>query len=164
MGASCYGSTSKATEAAPCQDGSGACLHDPRFIKPGSLAATEISGSMAFGLAQPTLMANTGRQLMQIWMKLCGGMKLMKGNAVAATIIVTAVASVLGYTCATAYLTCRDYGYTAAVDWTWLALSYFPVRTVRPDDFWLATMIIGGFACVGLIFVAASVRRSRYEG
>ena len=77
--------------------------------------------------------------------------------------IVTAIAGILGYVCATSYLTFRDYGFTAAVDWTWLARSYFPLRTVRPDDFWLATMIIGGFACVGLIFAAVTVRRSRYQ-
>ncbi|MEO9517176.1 MAG: hypothetical protein ABJH45_16455, partial [Paracoccaceae bacterium] len=28
--------------------------------------------------------------------------------------------------------------------WTWLARSYFPLRTIRPDDFWLATSIVAG--------------------
>lgn len=87
------------------------------------------------------------------------------GKAVAAVVVLTFVASVLGYVCATAYLTFREYGFTAAVDWTWLARSYFPLRTVRPDDFWLATSIIGGFCVVGLVGAALLIyqRRARYD-
>lgn len=92
-------------------------------------------------------------------------MAMTGGKAVAATVVVTAVAGILGYICATAYFTFRDYGFTAAVDWAWLARSYFPLRTVRPDDFWLATSIIGGFCLVGLIGAALLIyqRRARYE-
>ncbi|AUR22539.1 hypothetical protein [Phaeobacter inhibens] len=87
------------------------------------------------------------------------------GKAVATAIVATLIAGALGYACATAYLTFRDYGFTAAVDWTWLARSYFPLRTVRPDDFWLASTIIGGFSLVGLIGAALLIyqRRARYE-
>lgn len=87
------------------------------------------------------------------------------GKAVAAVVVFTLIACALGYVCATAYLTFRDYGFTAAVDWTWLARSYFPLRTVRPDDFWLATTIIGGFSLVGLGGAALLLfqRRARYE-
>lgn len=87
------------------------------------------------------------------------------GKALATAIVATLIAGALGYACATAYLTFRDYGFTAAVDWTWLARSYFPLRTVRPDDFWLASTIIGGFSLVGLIGAALLIyqRRARYD-
>ena len=82
-----------------------------------------------------------------------------------AAIVLTVLAGGLGYVCTTAYLTFRDYGFTANVDWSWLARSYFLLRTVRPDDFWLATTIIGGFSLVGLIGAALLIyqRRARYD-
>ena len=87
------------------------------------------------------------------------------GKAVAAVVVFTIIGCSLGYVCATAYLTFRDYGFTASVDWAWLARSYFPLRIVRPDDFWLATSIIGGFCLVGLIGAALLIyqRRARYD-
>ena len=92
-------------------------------------------------------------------------MKMSGGKALAATVVVTAVAGILGYICATAYFTFRDYGFTAAVDWAWLARSNFPLRAVRPDDFWLATSIIGGFCLVGLFGAALLIyqRRAGYD-
>lgn len=64
-------------------------------------------------------------------------------------LFVTALTLCLGYACATAYFTFRDFGFTADIDWFWLARSYLPLRTVRPDDFWTATAVIGGFGSIG---------------
>lgn len=76
------------------------------------------------------------------------GMK--KSIAIPFGLLIIAATLTLGYVCASAYFTFRDYGVTAQIDWFWLARSYFPLRTARPDDFWLATAILGAFGFVGL--------------
>ena len=60
----------------------------------------------------------------------------------------------MGYVIATAFLTFRDYGIKAEIDFFWLAQNYFGLRDFRPNDFRLANLIIGGFGLAGLLLSA----------
>jgi type IV secretion system protein VirD4 len=70
-------------------------------------------------------------------------------------VLLTLVFSALGYVAATAYFTFRDFGLRAELDFFWIAQSYLDWRLIRPSDFQLVNIIIGGFTLLGLVVSAA---------
>ena len=58
-----------------------------------------------------------------------------KGKIAVGVILLTLVSAAVGYVVATAYLTFRDYGLSAEIDFFWLAQNYLDMRIVRPNDF-----------------------------
>lgn len=77
-----------------------------------------------------------------------------KGKIVVGIFLLTIVFAAVGYVVATAYLTFRDYGIRAEIDFFWLAQNYFGLRDVRPNDFRLVSLIVGGFTLAGLLLSA----------
>ncbi len=77
-----------------------------------------------------------------------------KGRIAIGIILLTLVSLALGYVVATAFLTFRDYGMNADLDFLWLAQNYLDLRSYRPDDFRLVNLIVGGFGFAGLLLSA----------
>jgi type IV secretion system protein VirD4 len=77
-----------------------------------------------------------------------------KGKIVVGIFLLTIVFAAVGYVVASAYLTFRDYGIRAEIDFFWLAQNYFGLRDVRPNDFRLVNLIVGGFTLAGLLLSA----------
>ncbi|ATF04025.1 Type IV secretory pathway, VirD4 component (plasmid) [Phaeobacter gallaeciensis] len=77
-----------------------------------------------------------------------------KGKIAVGVILLTLVSAAVGYVIASAYLTFRDYGLSAEIDFFWLAQNYLDMRTVRPNDFERVNLIIGGFALAGMLLSA----------
>ncbi|MEB3421529.1 type IV secretory system conjugative DNA transfer family protein [Salipiger marinus] len=77
-----------------------------------------------------------------------------KGKIAVGVILLTLVSAAVGYVVATAYLTFRDYGLSAEIDFFWLAQNYLDMRIVRPNDFEKVNLIIGGFALAGMLLSA----------
>ena len=77
-----------------------------------------------------------------------------KGKIVVGIFLLTIVFAAVGYVVATAYLTFRDYGIRAEIDFFWLAQNYLGLRDVRPNDFRLVNLIVGGFTLAGLLLSA----------
>jgi len=77
-----------------------------------------------------------------------------KGKIAVGVILLTLVSAAVGYVVATAYLTFRDYGLSAEIDFFWLAQNYLDMRIVRPNDFDKVNLIIGGFALAGMLLSA----------
>jgi len=69
-------------------------------------------------------------------------------------ILLTLLSAGFGYVFASAFLTFRDLGLRAEIDFLWLARNYMSLRQVRPDDFQLANLIIGGTAFAGMLLSA----------
>ncbi|CTQ34457.1 Conjugal transfer protein TraG [Jannaschia rubra] len=78
-----------------------------------------------------------------------------KGKIAVGVVLLTLVFAAMGYVAATAYLTFRDYGIRAEIDFSWVARSYLDWRIIRPDDFQMVNLIVGGFTAVGLLASAA---------
>ena len=78
-----------------------------------------------------------------------------KGRIAVGIVFLTAVFAAMGYVVATAYLTYRDFGLGAEIDFLWVAERYLDWRAIRPDDARLVELIAGGFAAVGLLASAA---------
>ena len=78
-----------------------------------------------------------------------------KGKIAVGIVLLTLVFAAIGYVVATAYLTFRDYGVRAEIDFFMIARSYLDWRIVRPDDFQMVNVIVGGFTAVGLVASAA---------
>ena len=78
-----------------------------------------------------------------------------KGRIFAGVITFALLGAAIGYVVATAYITFTRYGVSAEIDFLMLARDYLPMRTVRPDQFKIVNIIIGGFAVVGLLLSAA---------
>ena len=55
----------------------------------------------------------------------------------AGVILVTLVAGGMGYAIASAVLTFKDLGFSADIDFAYIAQSYLVIRDRRPDDFQL---------------------------
>ena len=77
-----------------------------------------------------------------------------KGRIFVGIIVLTLVSLAMGYVIATAFLTFRDYGIRAEIDFFWLAQNYFGLRDFRPNDFRLVNLIVGGFGLAGLLLSA----------
>ena len=77
-----------------------------------------------------------------------------KGRIFVGIIVLTLVSLAMGYVIATAFLTFRDYGIKAEIDFFWLAQNYFGLRDFRPNDFRLVNLIVGGFGLAGLLLSA----------
>ena len=77
-----------------------------------------------------------------------------KGRIFVGIIVLTLVSLAMGYVFATAFLTFRDYGIKAEIDFFWLAQNYFGLRDFRPNDFRLVNFIVGGFGLAGLLLSA----------
>ncbi|WP_299720540.1 type IV secretory system conjugative DNA transfer family protein [uncultured Tateyamaria sp.] len=77
-----------------------------------------------------------------------------KGKIAAGIFLLTAVFVAIGYVVATAFLTFRDYGMNAELDFIWLAENYTGLQRFRPDDFRLVNLIVGGFGVTGLLLSA----------
>ena len=78
-----------------------------------------------------------------------------RGKIAAGIVLLTLVFAAIGYVVATAYLTFRDYGVRAEIDFLMIARGYLDWRIIRPDDFQMVNVIVGGFAAVGLVASAA---------
>jgi type IV secretion system protein VirD4 len=70
-------------------------------------------------------------------------------------VLVTLVAGAMGYTIASAVLTFKALGFSADIDFGYIAQNYFWIRDRRPDDFQLINLIIGGAAVAGLMMSLA---------
>ena len=58
-------------------------------------------------------------------------------------VLVTLVAGAMGYTIASAVLTFKALGFSADIDFGYIAQNYLWIRDRRPDDFQLINLIIG---------------------
>jgi len=70
-------------------------------------------------------------------------------------VLVTLVAGAMGYTIASAVLTFKALGFSADIDFGYVAQNYLWIRDRRPDDFQLINLIIGGCAVAGLMMSLA---------
>ncbi|MBB5723546.1 type IV secretion system protein VirD4 [Loktanella ponticola] len=70
-------------------------------------------------------------------------------------VLVTLVAGAMGYTIASAVLTFKALGFSADIEFGYIAQNYFWIRDRRPDDFQLINLIIGGAAVAGLMLSLA---------
>ncbi|WP_394199160.1 type IV secretory system conjugative DNA transfer family protein [Litoreibacter albidus] len=70
-------------------------------------------------------------------------------------VLVTLVAGAMGYTIASAVLTFKSLGFSADIDFGYIAQNYLWIRDRRPDDFQLVNLIIGGAAVAGLMMSLA---------
>jgi type IV secretion system protein VirD4 len=77
-----------------------------------------------------------------------------KGKIAVGIVLLTILSLVLGYVVATAFLTFRDYGIRAELDFWWLAQNYLDMRSYRPQDVRLVNLIVGGFGLAGLLLSA----------
>lgn len=78
-----------------------------------------------------------------------------KGRIALGVVLVTLVAIAIGYVIASAVLTFRDLGFQAEIDFFYIAQNYRAIRAVRPDDFRLINLIMGGAGVVGLLMSLA---------
>ena len=70
-------------------------------------------------------------------------------------VLVTLVAGAMGYTIASAVLTFKALGFSADIDFGYIAQNYVWIRDRRSDDFQLIHLIIGGAAVAGLMMSLA---------
>ena len=73
-----------------------------------------------------------------------------RGRIALGIVLLTVLSAGFGYVFASAFLTFRDLGLRAEIDFLWLARNYLSLRQMRPDDFQLANLIIGGTAFAGM--------------
>ncbi|MEO1346987.1 MAG: type VI secretion protein, partial [Pseudomonadota bacterium] len=77
-----------------------------------------------------------------------------RGRIALGIVLLTLLSAAFGYVFASAFLTFRDLGLRAEIDFLWLARNYLSLRQVRPDDVQLANLIIGGTAFAGMLLSA----------
>ena len=77
-----------------------------------------------------------------------------RGRVALGIFLLTVLSAGFGYVFASAFLTFRDLGLRAEIDFLWLARNYLSLRQGRPDDFQLANLIIGGTAFAGMLLSA----------
>ncbi|WP_424968414.1 type IV secretory system conjugative DNA transfer family protein [Dinoroseobacter sp. S375] len=77
-----------------------------------------------------------------------------RGRIALGILLLTLLSAGFGYVFASAFLSFRDLGLRAEIDFLWLARNYLSLRQVRPDDFQLANLIIGGTAFAGMLLSA----------
>ena len=78
-----------------------------------------------------------------------------KASIAIGVVLVTLVVGAMGYTIASAVLTFKALGFSADIDFGYIAQNYFWIRDRRPDDFQLINLIIGGAAVAGLMMSLA---------
>jgi len=82
-----------------------------------------------------------------------------KGRLALGVVLVTLVAIAIGYVIASAVVTFRDLGFRAEIDFFYIAQNYRAIGAVRPDDFRLINLIMGGAGVAGLMMsLAMSVK------
>lgn len=77
-----------------------------------------------------------------------------RGRIALGIVLLTVLSAGFGYVFASAFLTFRDLGLRAEIDFLWLARNYLSLRQVRPHDFQFANLIIGGTAFAGMLLSA----------
>ena len=77
------------------------------------------------------------------------------GRLALGVILVTLVAIAIGYVLASAVLTFKDLGFRAEIDFVHIAQNYLAIRDIRPDDFRLINLIMGGAGVAGLMLSLA---------
>ena len=77
-----------------------------------------------------------------------------KGKIATGIVLLTLLFLAIGYVIATAFLTFRDFGMNADLDFMWLAQNYRGLQQYRPDDVRLVNLIVGGFGLAGLLLSA----------
>ena len=77
------------------------------------------------------------------------------GRLALGVILVTLVAIAIGYVLASAVLTFKDLGFRAEIDFVYIAQNYLAIRDIRPDDFRLINLIMGGAGVAGLMLSLA---------
>jgi type IV secretion system protein VirD4 len=70
-------------------------------------------------------------------------------------VLVTFVAGAMGYTIASAVLSFKSLGFSANIEFGYIAQNYLWIRDSRPDDFQLINLIVGGCAVAGLMMSLA---------
>lgn len=70
-------------------------------------------------------------------------------------VLVTLLAIGMGYALASAVLTFKDLGFQSEIDFTYIAENYTALRAMRPDDFQLVNLIMGGAGVAGLMMSLA---------
>jgi len=78
-----------------------------------------------------------------------------KGRLALGVVLVTLVAIAIGYVLASAVLTFKDLGFQAEIDFFYIVDNYLAIRDIRPDDFRLINLIIGGAGVAGLMMSLA---------
>ena len=78
-----------------------------------------------------------------------------KGRLAIGVVLVTVVAIAIGYVIASAVLTFRNLGFQADIDFFYIANNYRTIGAVRPDDFRLINLIMGGAGVAGLMMSLA---------
>lgn len=77
-----------------------------------------------------------------------------KGKMALGIVLLTLVGAALGYVIASAWMSFRDFGLRADIDFFFIAQNYFGLRQFRFDDFRLINLIIIGFGLAGLLLSA----------
>lgn len=77
------------------------------------------------------------------------------GRLAVGIVLVTLVAVTVGYVIASAAMTFRDMGFQADIDFFYIAENYLRFRDVRPVDFRLINLIMGGAGVLGLLISLA---------
>ncbi|KHQ49936.1 type IV secretory system conjugative DNA transfer family protein [Mameliella alba] len=78
-----------------------------------------------------------------------------KGRLALGVVLVTLVATLIGYVIASAVVTFRDLGFRAEIDFFYIAQNYRTIGAARPDDFRLINLIMGGAGVAGLMMSLA---------
>lgn len=78
-----------------------------------------------------------------------------KGKLAIGVMLVTLVAIAIGYVLASAVLTFKDLGFKAEIDFFYIVNNYRTIGAVRPDDFQLINLIMGGAGVAGLMISLA---------
>lgn len=77
-----------------------------------------------------------------------------KGKMAVGILLLTLVGLAFGYVIASAWMSFRDYGLSAEIDFFYIAQNYLGLRNNRPDDFRLINLIVVGFGLAGLLLSA----------
>jgi len=78
-----------------------------------------------------------------------------RGHLAIGVVLIKMVAIAIGYVLASAVLTFRDLGFQAEIDFFYIAENYLAIRDIRPDDFRLINLIMGGAGVAGLMMSLA---------
>ena len=78
-----------------------------------------------------------------------------RGRLAIGVMLVTMVAISIGYVLASAVLTFKDLGFQAEIEFFYIAENYLAIRDIRPDDFRLVNLIMGGAGVAGLLMSLA---------
>ena len=77
------------------------------------------------------------------------------GRLALGALLVTLVSMAIGYVIASAVVSFRTYGLQAEIDFSYIARNYLALRSARPEEFRLITLLIGGAGVLGLLMSLA---------